>query len=50
MSFKVFIFSYGSHFVQRGRTILAILVEGHIRKNSVKQFSNRADGVGWHVV
>ena len=32
------IFSSGDHFVQRNRTILAILVEGHSRNISVKLF------------
>ena len=37
MTFKGFsIFSSGGHFVQRSRTILAILVEGHLRNISVK--------------
>ena len=37
MSFKGFsISSFGSHFVQRSRTILAILVESHPRNISVK--------------
>ena len=30
------IFSSGGHFVQRSKTILAILVEGHPRNISVK--------------
>ena len=32
------IFSFDGHFVQRSRTILAILVEGHPRNISVKLF------------
>ena len=37
MSLKGFsIFSFDGHFVQRSRTILAILVEGHPRNISVK--------------
>ena len=37
MSFKGFsIFSFGGHFVQQSRKILAILVEGHPRNISVK--------------
>ena len=32
------IFSSGSHFVQRSRTILAILVEDHPRNISMKLF------------
>ena len=31
-------FSFDGHFVQRSRTILAILVEGHPRNISVKLF------------
>ena len=39
MSFKgVSILSFGSNFVQRSRTILAIFVEGHPRNISVKLF------------
>ena len=39
MSLKGFsIFSFDGHFVQRSRTILAILVEGHPRNISVKFF------------
>ena len=39
MSFHGFsIFSSGDHFVQRSGTILAILVEGHLREISVKIF------------
>ena len=44
------IFSSGGHFVQRSETIIAILVEGHARKISVKLFSNRATGIGEDVV
>ena len=32
------IFSSGSHFVQRSRTILAILVDGHPRNISVNYY------------
>ena len=39
MLFKGFsIFSSGGHFVQRNKTISAILVEGHPRNISVKLF------------
>ena len=31
MSFKCFFFISGGHFVQRSGTIVAILVEGHLR-------------------
>ena len=47
MSFRGFsIFSFGDHFVQQNRTILAILVEGHPRNISVKLFQNWATGLG----
>ena len=37
MSFKGFsIFSSGDHFVQRSRSILAILIEGYLRNIFVK--------------
>ena len=37
MSFKGFsIFSFVGHFVQQSKTILSILVEGHLRNISVK--------------
>ena len=39
MSFKGFtIFSFGGPFVQQSGTILAVLVGGHPRKNSMKLF------------
>ena len=39
MSLKGFsIFSFDGHFVQRSRTILAVLVEGNQRNISVKLF------------
>ena len=39
MSFKrLFYFSFGGHFVQRSKTVLAILIEGHPRNISVKLF------------
>ena len=42
--FKIFFLFLGSggHFVQRNKTILAILSEGHPRNISVKLFCNRA--------
>ena len=51
MSFKGFsIFSFDGHFVQRSRTILAILVKGHPRNIPVKLFLNRPIGPGDNVV
>ena len=51
MSFKgVSSFSFGGHFVQQCETILAILVEGHIRNISVKLFWNPATGLGGDVL
>ena len=52
MSFKSFfsIFSSGSHFVQPSGTILAILVEGHLRNIPVKLFQNPFSGLGGDVV
>ena len=51
MSLKGFsIFSFDGHFVQRSRTILAILVEGHPRYISVKLFLNQPIGLGEDVV
>ena len=44
------IFSSGGHFVQRSGTILAILVEGHLRNICVKLFRNRPIGLGGDVV
>ena len=42
---KVFLFfSSGDHFVQWSETILAILVEGHLRNISEKLFLNRSIG------
>ena len=47
MSLKGFsIFSSGGHFVQRSRTILAILVEGNPRYISMELFLNRVIGIG----
>ena len=41
MSFKGFsIFRSGARFVQQNRTILAILIEGHLRNIPVKLFQN----------
>ena len=49
--FKSFsIFSSGGHFVQRSRTILAILVKGHPRNIPVKLFWNLPTGLGGDVV
>ena len=52
MSFKgVFsIFRFDGHFVQRSRTILAILVKGHPRNIPVKLFWNQPIGLGGDVV
>ena len=44
------IFIAGSHFAQQSGTILAILVEGHPRNNSVKLFWNRATGLGGDII
>ena len=47
MLFKGFsTFSSGDHFVQQGRTILAVLVKGDKRNISVKSFWNQATGQG----
>ena len=50
LSFKGFffssIFSFGNHFVQQSRTILAILAKGHKRNIDVKLFWNLATGHG----
>ena len=43
------IFSYGDHFSQQRRTILAILVKGDKRNSSVKSFWNPATGQGGDV-
>ena len=51
MLFKGFsIFSFGGHFVQWSKTILAILEVGHPRNISVKLFWNLATGLGGNVV
>ena len=44
------IFRFDGHFVQRSGTILAILVESHPRKISVKLFRNRQIGLGGDVI
>ena len=46
-----FIFSSGSHFVQRSRTILAICVAGHSRNVFEKLFKKPSFGLGgeWHL-
>ena len=44
------IFSSGGHFVQRSRTILAILIKGHPRNIPVQLFLNRTFGLGGDVV
>ena len=44
------IYSPGGHFVQRSRTILAILVEGKPRNISVKLFQNLYTSLGEEVV
>ena len=43
-------FSFDSHFVQRSRTILAILVKGHPRNIPVKLFWNLPIGLRGDVV
>ena len=46
MSFKGFsIFSFGGHFVQQSRTILAVLAEGHPRNISAKLFCSQGIGL-----
>ena len=51
MSFKgLSIFSSGDHFVEQSGTILAILVNDHTRKLSVKLFLNRSTGLGANVI
>ena len=50
MSFKGFsVFSFGGHFVQSSRIILAILVQEHMRNIRVKLFLNQATGFGGDV-
>ena len=44
------IFSSGGHFVQRSRTILAIVLDGHPKNISVKLFRNWPIGLGGDVV
>ena len=46
VNFFFSLFSSGSHVVQRSRTTLAILVEGHPRNIPVKLFQNPFTGVG----
>ena len=44
------IFSSGGHFVQPNFRILAYLVEGHPRNNSMKLFENWSTGLGANIV
>ena len=46
----VSIFSFGDHFVQQSRTILAILVKGYKKNISVKSLGNQATGQGGDIV
>ena len=51
MLFKGFsIFSFGCHFVQQSRAILAILAEGNPRNIPVKQLCNQSIGPGEDVI
>ena len=50
-SFKGFsIFSSGGHFVQRSRTVSAILVDSHLRNIPVKLFQNLSIDIAEEVV
>ena len=50
-SFKGFyIFSSGGHLVQQSGTVLAILVDSHLRNLPVQLFQDRCTGSGKEVV